>query len=110
MAYMGGERLLVTPSVATFAPGSPGVERRINVTFRNLGKRSIKVLGSKSSCVCVAAWGLPVVVPPRGEATVPVTVKLLEGFSEINQRVVFVTDAPGTSARVVEVRGFVLEE
>ena len=68
LGYINGQRLFAQPEALVST--AIGEAREFSVTVTNLGKRPVRILGTRSSCSCVATLGLPVSLPPNDRRTV----------------------------------------
>jgi len=93
LAFARGERLVVEGGVRDLGDLPLGSEHEVRVTIRNLGRSSIRILGAKSSCSCMAAADKPRGVPP-GESRAILIHLHVDRESEIAGEVTLYTDEP----------------
>jgi hypothetical protein len=97
LAYLRGERLIITPSVLSLGDAELGEERQLSVTLANHTPRDVTIVGGGSSCSCLALDRFPILIP-RGqerELLVKVKVSATPGSTSttFNQAVQYYTDS-----------------
>ncbi len=95
LAYLKGVRLVMQPSVVDLGTGRDGEERHLSFRVINLERQPVKLIGSRTTCGCVATKGIPVQIPGGGSRLVEVDVRINSredaGFE---QALAFFTDLP----------------
>lgn len=88
--YIRGSSIYTSPRIGVPGDGSEGH----TVSFVNLSKTPIRILGYQPSCPCVAVSGLPLELGPR--QTKRADIRAASVVSK-DVSVIFFTDAPGES-------------
>jgi len=107
LAYLGGYSLVASPSSVDLGQIAPGERREFEVTLKNLGSRSIKIIGARSSCTCIATHGLPRDVDSGQTIALKVYLVAPRGRSELVQSLTYYTDSSDSPQIAVKVRGVV---
>ena len=74
LEYLSGRRLIAdsrTQFVGNLAPGS--TEKAV-FRLRNLAGHPVQIVGSRSSCTCTVAEGIPLTLAPSEERTISVSI------------------------------------
>ena len=108
LAYVGGARLLISPHVYD-CEGKDGDRYSGTFVLTNLSDRTVRVLGAKASCDCVATKGLPMEIPAGRSASLPFALRLDSRQSGALQNVKFITDSPVAQEISGRVRGHVVQ-
>jgi hypothetical protein len=66
LAYFGGHRILAEAYSKSFGTIEPGFERTVSFEITNTTERPVNVVGVTSSCTCLRAVDLPILLAPRG--------------------------------------------
>lgn len=92
LARLRGEVLTVDPNVSDVGEAMAGVRRWFTVHLVNHTDRPIRVVGGTTSCSCIAARDLPVVVPPHASRPIVVQISYSGGVGRFYHRFVLYTD------------------
>lgn len=105
LAYLSGERVLVDPKVLSFGTVRRNEERDLHTTIRNRTGKSIKILGSRSSCTCMTTEQSPFSIADGGQRELAIHIVLNGKEDVFENRIVFYTDDEANSVIPVTVRG-----
>lgn len=108
LGYLGGDRLLISPTGASFGEGQVGEHRDVLFHVWNATGSRVRIVGVKTNCSCVAVYGLPVEIPSGHTAELNADVELTEKLSAKPQRIVFFSDYPNKLELCVSVSGRVM--
>jgi hypothetical protein len=106
VAFLRGNRIIPDSYIRDFGTLRQG--QRVSVTFSltNYTKQPITLLGAKSSCSCLAASDLPVVVPPGAKTDVRFTARAKSRLGPYSEIVHVLVDG-GRPSIALNVRGVV---
>jgi hypothetical protein len=107
LAYLGGASLVASPSSVDLGHVAAGERREFEVTLQNLDSCSIKIIGARSSCTCIATHGLPRDVDSGQTIALKVYLVVPRGQSELVQSLTYYTDSSDSPQVAVKVRGVV---
>ncbi|MGL4554839.1 MAG: hypothetical protein ACRC33_27040 [Gemmataceae bacterium] len=71
MATLRGESLSLNTATHDSGQEKRGEGRRFDVVVRSHSAREVRLIGARANCSSVSTEGLPLTIPPGGEATVP---------------------------------------
>ncbi|MHB1423821.1 MAG: Ig-like domain-containing protein [Gemmataceae bacterium] len=108
LAYLNGQRVFVRPDVINFGEGRTGEIREGTVTVTNYLSNELRIIGSTSTCECVATERFPVVVPPGQSYDLAVKVGYSTRAGDFEQNLSFYTDSDYLPRFQVSVRGSVM--
>jgi len=108
LAYARGARLLPDAFAKSFGTLETGEERRVVFSVSNRCGRQINILGARTSCTCISAEALPLVVPPGYSRPLQLTVRSASRLGTVNEKVLFYTDYPRQLRLVLSVTGRVI--
>lgn len=110
LAYLNGERLLVDLGTLSFGTARRGEERDLQFTIRNRTGKEVKILGTRSTCGCMAtAEKFPISIGNRGQQDLTIHVWLTGKDSAFEKRVDFYTDDDANPVVPVVVRGTITD-
>jgi len=94
--HASGVRLRIEPSVLAVGPPAPGEgTTHLELTALNLTDRPVRLLGANANCSCLTAGGLPLTIPPRSRAILPVSMaREPENPSRVRVSLNYHTDHP----------------
>jgi hypothetical protein len=92
LAYLRGERLLINPATTHLGQVTRGESADLHFRFTNFTGRPVRILGSQSSCTCLAVTELPVTIPSGDSLDVTVGVDFSSKGDEYRQVLTFFTD------------------
>lgn len=91
-AGLRNESLTVEPAVLDIGQGANGEEKTVQVPVQNHTDRPIRITGGTANCRCVVIHGLPIIVPARTLAAIPMEITLVGGPGPFRKRFVLFTD------------------
>jgi hypothetical protein len=109
--YIRGETLFVDRVEKSFGVAHPGDLVRVTFRLRNWGRRSIGVLGCRSSCICTVPLDLPFTMGPNESRDFTLSVHASTPPSKSNQdyemrlQITVFTNNPAQSRIPLVVRG-----
>ncbi len=95
--------------VVDIGVGPPQSRVTVTVELTNYSATSVRVVGSQSSCSCVAATELPAVIPPGQARPFEVAVIRKGTPGRFAQQLLFYTDDGRRGAVAVQVHGLIRE-
>ena len=108
-AYLGGDRLLLSPSRASFGDARVGETREVTFSVENLTHAPVKILGATFGCTCMRTRGLPLEIPLRATGEFVLEVRIIRTLTGTKQKVKFFTDCPDKPLITVAVTGRVFQ-
>jgi hypothetical protein len=100
--YAKGSRLVLEPSAVEAKPGLVGEARELVVRVRNLGASPTAILGATSSCTCMSAENLPIVLGARQTRDLHISIHLMKA-GRFEQQMIYHTDHPAVPKLAVRV-------
>lgn len=92
VAYLAGERLLVSPGAEQLVIGRDGEMVSLIARVYNTSDKPVELAGASATCTCAVVSGLPLQIPENEARDVRIMVHLKRQTSGIRQRVVLFTD------------------
>ena len=90
----GGDRLIPDSYSKSFGNAESGSVPRVTFTLANFTKRSITILGSKSSCTCVLTLNLPMEIAPSQKLPLNIEVLTRRKTGSVSESIRLYTDIP----------------
>jgi hypothetical protein len=109
LAYLGGNRILVSPGTHVFF-GKDDEECRVTLTFQNATGKTVRIVGATATCACVAAEGVPTELPPGLSREIHAVFRISSKRSGVWQRLSFITDSPEVPYVAVRLCGRVAQD
>lgn len=109
LAIARGERILLTPAVYRLGECGRREKKEIDAEVINLSDAHVRVVGGTADCTCVSINALPIAVPCRGSAIVPVMVRLGADDGRFEQTFSLYID-PGDGSGLQTLQGVVKAE
>ena len=106
--YLAGQRLLIEPMHLELGDVGKGKSLERELRVLNLGSKPVKLVGSQSSCGCVAMDEFPIVIPAGADYALKLKIGTSDKSGPFAHTVKFFSDAPGHMSVIVTVTGIVL--
>lgn len=106
LAFLRGNGLIPDTYVRDFGTVSPGQHVFVTFSLKNYTKHPITLVGAKSSCTCLVASDLPVVVPPSARTELRLSARAKSRSGPYSEFVRVLNDSERKSI-TLEVRGVV---
>ena len=107
--YANGHRLFVDAASKSLGVVDAGRVYPISFTLKNVSNHSVKVIGAKTSCSCVATDDLPMTVHPHSEQAIVLKVHATPGVGKVNEKVHLYTNQERQTELVLNIDGIVLQ-
>jgi len=104
LAYLAGEPLAVNSRNISLGTIERFSTHEAPVTITNLSNHTLKVLGSRSTCSCTIAKGLPLTIPPGGKQQIMLQVRPIKADPQLDQTVQLYFDQPSMPTIGIRVR------
>lgn len=108
LAYLGGKRVVASPSIYDFGEGHIGDSRTAVFTVRNLGGSEVTITGGQTACTCIKLGKYPVPINPNGSVDLSFTIRLSAQNPSFSQPIILYTDLPNQPTLALQVEGRVL--
>ena len=109
LAYLSGERLIADAYTRSVGVVSQGEQHAVFFKLTNMSNQAVEILGANSSCTCLAADQLPVVLPPHGVFRLRIRLRPKSRPGQIAERVTLITDREGQERLDLKISGRVVD-
>jgi hypothetical protein len=109
VAYLSGDRLIADGYTRSVGIVNVGEHHEVSFELRNMSNRDVGILGAQSSCTCLVADQLPVVVPAHGVFRLRVGVRPKSRAGQIAERISLITDREDEQRLHLKISGRVVE-
>lgn len=103
--YLAGQRLFVEPTHLDLGDVGKGKALQGELRVLNLGSKPLRLVGSQSSCGCIAMGEFPVEIPGRAERSLRLKISTPREPSMFEHTVKLFTSEQGYSIVLVTVSG-----
>lgn len=105
--YLQGQELVISPQSMDLGSLQPNASINRSIEFTNIGNKAITLIGSQSSCSCIAPDNYPITILPRSSHTLPLKFATSKEPGIIDLNVKIFTDCPKHTVNQITVSGLV---
>jgi hypothetical protein len=102
--------MVVIPATVELGDCLPGDVREMEFRVVNLSSSPVRLTGVHTSCSCILASSLPVVLDARGESTLRMTIHASGDEGDFTRQAVLYTDSKVSPELPITVVGKILED
>ncbi len=88
-AYLRGQSVHVSPQRVELGERQAGTNVDLSISVRNLTRKELSIVGQRSTCLCLVAKPMPIMLPSRASVAIPVQLRLASSVEQYQQGIVF---------------------